>query len=549
MKLFSRSLWRSFFLKNTQRFSPVFISFTLLMIVLVYFLVYFTGGTQNAYLHAMYVPVVFISAVYGVKGGVIIGIIAGVLLGPLMPHDTVNMIMQDSVNWIYRMIYFIGVGALVGFILDRVRSQYDMIHDLYTHSTDTGLPNYQMYLSKYNEHDEDQADISLTFLINNYEDILVLVGRSHYAELLKKIYETLIAVLHESSIYQVDVCKLWIELSQKSFKNNYVKMLQKFEEETFIINGVPLFVDLSIGVYIGKSEDFSRLEAFRASEIAALYAKKNMLKYSIYQSDFSYPHYKLERLGALPRAIKNNELFLEYHPIVNLKTGQVSAFEALVRWRKDGEIISPLDFIPLAEETKLIDAITEWIVKQVIKDYALLTNENDVMVNINLSQRNLYNPSLIESIIENIKKENYKDKTIGVEMTESTVMLNLNLTRTLLTSLKDAGIPMAIDDFGTGYSTLACLSELPIDRLKIDRNFVARMFQDKGTEQLIQMIVNYAHELDIEVIAEGIETKNFEDALVNMGCDFGQGFYYAKPMTVEDAKVFMAKYNGKTKKS
>ena len=547
MKILTKSFWTKFFIKTSQRFSPVFLSVVLLMLVLVYFFVYFTGGTQNAYLHAMYIPIVFISAVYGIKGGLVIGVIAGLLLGPIMPHDTTTIVMQDTINWVYRMLYFMGVGALVGFILDRVRYQFETIHELYTHATETGIPNYQMYLSKFDEHESDSADVSLTMLINNYEDIVVLIGREQYAELLKKIYAALIEVLDGAEIYQVDTRKLWIELSQKSFKNNYVKMLQRFEDETFVINDVPLYVDIAIGVYIGRTEDFSRLDAFRASEIAALHAKKNMLKYSIYQSDFSYPHHHLERLGSLPMAIKHNELYLLYHPIVDLKTDQVVAFEALIRWKKDGEVINPLEFIPLAEETKLIDSITEWIVKEVIADYPKLTSKNDVMININVSQRNLYNPSLIERIIELIKEENYKDKTIGIEMTESTVMLNLNLTRTLLTTLKEAGIPMAIDDFGTGYSTLSCLSELPIDRLKIDCDFVMRMFQDKGTESLVKMIINYAHELDIEVVAEGIETERLEKALKNLGCDFGQGFYYAKPLPIDEAKAFMIAYNNKKK--
>ncbi len=520
---------------RTQRYWALVLS--ALMLALVYLLVYATGGTHQAYLHAMYIPVVLIAVIFGLPGGVLVGVVAGVVLGPFMPLNVAEGVPQETVNWLFRSVYFIGVGALVGSIMDQARRQYRRIDELHTTNSETGLPNYQKYLTRFNENEIDEADVSISIIVNNYEDIVVLVGRAMYATLMQDIHRRVNNVIENYDVYQVDARKLWLETDNDTFKNRFNTLIELFAQAVFTINSVPMYVDISFGVYLKDDNDFTRLDAFRASEMAALHAKKNQLKYAIYQSDFAYPQHNLEQLGSLPLAIENGELFLEYQPIINLKNNDVVGLEALVRWNKDGEIIAPLDFIPLAEETKIIDSITDWIVTQVIEDYPNVTQGRDLIIHLNVSQRNLHNPVLIESMLDKIKKANYHRKAIGIEMTESTIMLNLNLSRALLETLRKEGIPMSIDDFGVGYSTFSCLYELPVERLKIDRQFVMDMFDNQGAKHLITVIIDFAHKLGIQVIAEGIETEKQERALKARGCDFGQGFYYAKPMS---AKRFTA---------
>ncbi len=522
-----------FLIKHTKERRIGMLVISAALLGLVYLLVYITDGTQHAYLHAMYIPIVIIAAMFGFKGGIVVGIVAGIVLGPLMPLSVSAGIPQAPMNWAFRTVTFIGVGALVGGVLERVHLQYRRIDQLFTTAQDTGLPNYQAYLAKYDENELDEAEVSMSVIINNYEDIIILVGRTMYASLMKAIFHRIKSAFNADNIYQVDARKIWLETDNDTFKNDFQGLLESFDLSIFTIENVPLYVDISFGVYLQDNNGFTRADAFRASEIAAVHAKHHKLKYSIYQEDLAYPQRNLEKLGALPLAIEKGELFLEYHPIVDLKNNEVVALEALVRWRKDGEVIPPLDFIPLAEETRLIDPMTDWIVSKVIEEYPSISGGRDLSVHINVSQRNLYNPRLIESMITKIKQANYKDRAIVIEMTESTVMLNLNLSRALLETLKKEGIPMSIDDFGVGYSTFSCLYELPVERLKIDKEFVLNMFGNAGAEHLIGVIIDFAHRLGIEVIAEGIETEKQAAALKARGCDYGQGFMYAKPMPAE----------------
>ncbi|MFW6319644.1 MAG: EAL domain-containing protein [Bacillota bacterium] len=498
-----------------------------------YILVYFTGGTQNAYLHTFYIPVVIGGLIFGSRGGLVTGIIAGVLLGPLMPFNTASGEMQPIFNWIYRMLIFMALGFLTGLVFDRVRRQYVTINRIYTHSLDTGIPNYYNYLTKFDENAYDEADVSLTIMINNYEDIVVLIGRENYAKILIDIHQELLKHFDNANIIQVDNRKFWIETDQNAFKSQFSQIIRRFDDMVFYSDDMPMFIEMSIGVYL-SDKTVTRLEAFKYSEIAALHAKREQLKYAIYQEDFEHTQRNLERLGALPLAVKNNELFLEYHPIVDLKTNEVTALEALVRWEKDGVLTPPLDFIPLAEETKIIDNITEWVFKQVIEENKRISEYKNLDININISQRNLYNPALVDRLIDMIKKENYQKNKIGIEMTESTLMLNLHLTKSLLETFKQNDVPLLIDDFGVGYSTMSTLSELPVHKIKIDRHFIDKMIKEDSTKKLVELIVNYAHVIGIEVVAEGTEDETYEALLKDVGCDYSQGFYYTKPLRVDN---------------
>ncbi|MFW5838622.1 MAG: EAL domain-containing protein [Bacillota bacterium] len=531
-------------LNQTKKTRLLYLIINGIILALCYIFVYFTGGTQHAYLHTFYIPVFIGSLMFGSRGGLLTGVIAGILLGPLMPLDTATRELQPVFNWLYRMLVFMGLGFLIGRVFDRIRHQYQTINRIYTHSLDTGIPNYYYYLTKFDENAYDDSDVSLTIMINNYEDLVVLIGRENYAKILIDVYQELSKHFSDAIIIQVDNRKFWIEVDQKTFKTEFSNLIRRFDDKIFYNNDMPMFIEMSIGVYLLDSK-VTRLEAFKYSEIAALHAKREQLKYAIYQEDFEHTQRNLERLGALPLAIINDELFLEYHPIVNLKTNKVVALEALIRWEKDGELIPPLDFITLAEETKIIDSLTEWVFKQVIKENKIISEYSNLNININISQRNLYNPALVDRLIDMIKKENYKKNKIGIEMTESTLMLNLHLTRSLLETFKLNDIPLLIDDFGVGYSTMSTLNELPVNKIKIDRQFVDKMMNEKAAKQLVQLIVNYAHVLNIEVVAEGIENAAYETTLKDIDCDYGQGFYYTKPLRVDKVIPWLKDHENK----
>jgi EAL domain-containing protein (putative c-di-GMP-specific phosphodiesterase class I) len=338
--------------------------------------------------------------------------------------------------------------------------------------------------------------------------------------------------MKEAKIFQSDYHKLWMILPLETYKESFQALLKYFDIGVHKHYQVDMYVDVSLGVFIGEDNElFTEIDALRASEIAAITAKTKKLRYAVYEESYSKKSLNLERLGALPDALKNNELFLEYHPIVDLNTKKVVGLEALIRWKHKDIIIPPLEFIPMVEETKMIDHITEWIAEKVANDYKEITKNRNIAVFINFSQRNLYNPSLIERFIDIIKKINQDQCAIGIEMTESTLMLNLQLTKSLLKSIKNHNAIITIDDFGTGYSNLFALNELPLDRIKVDRDLIGTLSTSAQTRQLIKMMIEYAHSLNIQVVAEGIEDPTLESLLKDMQCDYGQGYLYTKPLS------------------
>ncbi|MFU8785713.1 MAG: EAL domain-containing protein [Candidatus Izemoplasmataceae bacterium] len=536
--------WIGRLLSDRPKFHLSTLVFIIISLPLTYLLVYTTGGIKYVYSHTMYLPIIVAAVVFGLKGGLIVAIIGGILLGPFMPIEVTSGEIQPLANWLYRLLAFSIVGSFVGYVSGYLRNQIKIAHQLSNLFPETNLPNYKSYTERYDEHKRSESDVAITMNINNYEDIVALLGREIYIEVVKDIYAHIKSICPNIEIIQIDYRKLWIIMHQDMYKENFKPLLKYFETDVHYHQSVTMFVDVSLGVCICDSIcSYTIIEAFRASEIAAMYAKNKQLRYVVYQEEFSHESLNLERLGALPNAVLRDELFMEYHPIIDNITGKVNGLEALVRWRYKGEIVPPLDFIPVAEETKLIDLITEWIVNKVSSDYEEIAQGSAMTIYINISQRNLYNPRLIERIIETIKVYNKTHKAIGIEMTESTLMLNIQLTKALLQTIKENNIPNSIDDFGTGYSTLFALNELPIDHIKLDREVITGIEKTVHTQKLVKMIIAYAHDLNLKVIAEGVETIDVYEMLKTYKCDGFQGYYFTKALPKLEIIEWIKTYN------
>ena len=513
-----------------------------LMLAAVYVFVYATGGTKNGYLHVMYVPVIVGGILYGWKGGIFVGIIGGVLLGPLMPLNTATEEMQSFYSWLMRLLFFSTAGGLVGFMFETIREKMKEVTKLYTHDLSTGIRTFNHYWQN-NDPKRKRADrVAISFHINNYESLLVLLGSKEYAGLLENIHLRLKNFLPGgSNIYLVDRRLFWIETSKDDFKTIRDEFATTMEDEVIYSETVPLYLDFSIGVSIPDVKKMAS-ERFKESDIAALHAKRHGMTFAVYHDEHKKDALLIERLGALPSAIENNELFLVYQPIIDLKTDTVKGVEALVRWNHEGKVLTPDEFIPLAEETRLIDHITEWVLKSVLKDYDTHKEAfEDVEMALNVSYRNLFNPSLIERMTSMIKAANLKPNKLHIEMTESSLMQNRTTTQAFLTSFRNEGVQTILDDFGTGYSSLSCLRDLPVDTVKIDREFTMNMHDDASMYDLIATIIDLAHKLNLKVIAEGVEDERVLKELKTLGCDLVQGYFYSKPQTIDNLVKFIEK--------
>jgi Amt family ammonium transporter len=243
---------------------------------------------------------------------------------------------------------------------------------------------------------------------------------------------------------------------------------------------------------------------------------------------------RIEIEKSLHRALRNGEFRVHYQPLVRFDGAAVIGFEALLRWEHpERGLVGPLDFIPVAEETGLIVPIGEWVLHEVCAQAAVwsasMPDAEPLVVSVNLSARQLAHPDLVGTIAAAIGRSGIDPATLLVEVTESTLMSDPELAATILHALRAIGVRIAVDDFGTGHSSLGYLKQLPVDCLKIDRSFVSGLGVDPDDRAIVAAVVSMGHALGLTVTAEGVETPQQLDELERLGCDVGQGFYFAKP--------------------
>jgi EAL domain-containing protein (putative c-di-GMP-specific phosphodiesterase class I) len=228
-----------------------------------------------------------------------------------------------------------------------------------------------------------------------------------------------------------------------------------------------------------------------------------------------------------------------YQPQIDLKTGRISGFEALIRWNSPLKgMISPMEFIPIAEETGLIIPIGEWVLHTACKQTKLWQDEGYYPFNIaiNLSAKQFRQANLVEIINNIIVETGINPKDVELEITETMAMENINDTIKILDKLKNNGITIALDDFGTGYSSLNYLKKLPIDILKIDKDFIYDIADQQNQDEIVNIIISLAHSMNLKVVAEGVETVDKLNFLKQHNCDKVQGYYFSKPLNKEDTE-------------
>jgi diguanylate cyclase (GGDEF)-like protein/PAS domain S-box-containing protein len=241
----------------------------------------------------------------------------------------------------------------------------------------------------------------------------------------------------------------------------------------------------------------------------------------------------LEVNANLREAIENERFVLHYQPVIDANSGQAVAMEALARWRRDGELVSPAEFIPALEESGLILELGEWILRRACLDAAMWPAH--LQVNVNLSGRQLADPTIVQHVQSALEESGLEPSRLMLEITESVIMHNTETSVRRLVELRELGVGFAIDDFGTGYSSLSYLRSFPVNELKIDRSFIETIADDPASVPLVATIVQLARALNLTTVAEGVETEAQFDLLKKLGCDRVQGYFFARPAPVEIA--------------
>ena len=310
-------------------------------------------------------------------------------------------------------------------------------------------------------------------------------------------------------------------------------------EKPFNILGSDVFVGASIGAAIFPRDGASRSELLQHADIAMYRAKDQGRNNYQHYADHMQSRFKLRMSmeTQLRRALENEEFELFYQPQIAVATGRVTGAEALIRWRSPSlGMVSPAQFIPLAEETGLILPIGSWVIDRAMRDLATwlqLPGGSDCQVAINLSARQFSQPNLLEIVADGLQKNLLQGDKVELEITESLVMTNPQRAKELLASWRALGCHIAIDDFGTGYSSLAYLRHFPLDRLKIDKTLV-------NDHAIVKAVIELAHSFGMQTVAEGVEDMATLDMLHLLGCDLIQGYYYSKPLPIDTFIAYLA---------
>jgi diguanylate cyclase (GGDEF)-like protein len=309
-------------------------------------------------------------------------------------------------------------------------------------------------------------------------------------------------------------------------------------KQPFIVDSRALHITASIGISLSPDSSAGADMLLENADIAMYKAKTRggdcIIMYSPDMSAGAGRRLLME--NELFHAIERNELLLHYQPLISAKTGRLAGVEALIRWRHpDYGLVSPGEFIPIAEETGLIDTIGEWVLR------TACTQMNDwysrglpkISVSVNLSSRQLRQESLVSTIKKVLKDTHFDSQNLELELTESFLMDDVSRSKSILAELKSLGVTIALDDFGTGYSSLSYLKGFPLDTLKIDRTFIAELTTSEATASIVRATIGLAEGLCLKTVAEGVETKEQADFLVKQGCDVLQGYLFARPMEPE----------------
>ncbi len=315
--------------------------------------------------------------------------------------------------------------------------------------------------------------------------------------------------------------------------------------DPFNLDGHEVFVSASIGIAQSDGGYSRPQDVLRDADTAMYRAKaKGKSCYEVFDAAMHARAVKLLQVeNDLRRAIDRQEFEVHYQPIIQIDTGRVSAFEALIRWRHpERGLVSPADFIPLAEETGLIIQIGRWVLEEACRQAAqwnATQPDSPININVNLSGKQFSQSVLVEQVVEALKESGLPAQHLILEITESVVMENPEATITALHRLKALGLQLHIDDFGTGYSSLAYLQRFPVDTMKIDRSFVARMLEHSENAEIIRTIVHLAHSLNMKVTAEGIENAEQLAQLEGLECENAQGYFFSRPLDSKAATALL----------
>lgn len=516
------------------------------LITAVTIFVYQTGGIKYVYSHTMYLAILLSGYFFGLYGGIASAVVGGILLGPWMPVVVSTGEMQSTLNWIYRLTWFLVIGGIWGAIVDSLRAKVHKIEWANMHHPVTGLKTIAALEKEFHKYTEaNKVGEKICVVICSIQNLDTLVSTfGHKAG-------ELIMVQFRDRVQQQ--CRLEVHIFQQRMgrfiiivpslsgtaEAEIANNIQNTSKECFWIADIPVHLELSIGIStsVKREENENAIDLVRRAIIAQEKAAQLERPYLAYIPQMDQ---KLEEsialIGQLPKAIENNELYLEYQGKLNINEHKLLGAEALIRWNHPvlGRV-SPGAFIPHAEASDLINPLTDWVIDTALMQLQEWIKQGFyIKLAINVSIRNLQDNNFIDRLMKKLSKYGTSSDSIELEVTEWSLMKDQIHIIDTLKKLAEIPIALSIDDFGTGYSSLQYLNKLPANTIKIDREFIKGIEKDIGLYQIVRAATKIGHALNMNVVAEGVETDQQYNMVKKAQCDAVQGYYLHRPSSAED---------------
>ncbi len=432
----------------------------------------------------------------------------------------------------------------------RLAAEYDSLTGL------VNRPKFQDRLEQALTHSKrDQSLVSIFFLdLDGFKDVNDTLGHEAGDKVLQIVAERLVNLLRKTdTVSRFGGDEFIVLLSKDEFEVDVVNVANKVIAsfaDPFVIDGSDIFLTTSLGIAQGLGEQYTANELIKFADAALYRAKrngKNMLE--IYNSDIDHENqYRVSLMNDLRLGIKAERFNMVYQPICDPVNSNVLGVEALLRFQNNlNETVSPIDFIPLLEESNLIIDVGKWIINEVFSQLQSWMDSSavssDFYVAINVSSKELLNAEFFNNIENALAEYKINPKQIVLEITESVLIKQAKKVEAVLKSLRELGIRIALDDFGTGYSSLSYLQKFPIDILKVDSSFVDDLTEGSNDYKITHSIIALADSLNLFTVAEGVETKESLDVLNSLNINSVQGFYFSKGLNEDDLIEYLSQSN------